>query len=139
MPAKKAAKKATPKAADPSVGQAAVDAWIASAKPQHAALAQALDELVSDEIPDITKAVKWDFLFWGREKQGWILRFASWKAHASIRFYAGTTLTPLPPEGEPGQGVRGVRIDDGDDLDEKQIRAWLRQAAKLPGWGKVKG
>lgn len=116
---------------------AAVDTWIAEAKPPHRALAKRVDEIVSEEMPDVTKAVKWHMLFWGREGRGWMLRFASWKAHASIRFYAGTSLTPLPPEGEPGQDVRGLKIPDGSSLDEKQFRAWVRQAAKLPGWGKV--
>jgi hypothetical protein len=148
MPAKKAAKKASRKApakkaapasrAGKGEADAGVKAWIAGAKPRHGELAQRIDKMVADEVPGVTKAVKWDMLFWGIEGKGWIARFASWKAHASLRFYAGTSLTPLPPEGEPGQDVRGVRIPDGEALDEKQVRAWLRQAAKLPGWGKVK-
>lgn len=118
-------------------GEAAVKAWIANAKPRHGELAEALDQMVTAEVPGVTKAVKWDMLFWGIEGKGWLVRFASWKAHASVRFYAGTSLKPLPPEGEPGQVVRGIRIPDGENLDEGRMRTWLRQAAKLPGWGKV--
>ncbi|MEA3199101.1 MAG: hypothetical protein QOE90_529 [Thermoplasmata archaeon] len=143
MAAKKAAKKATKKAAkkpaprkDKGEGGAAVKAWIAHAKPQHRALAQRLDEIITEELPGARKAVKWGAPFYGLEGRGWVATFASFKAYVSLGFFAGASLKPEPPEGESGL-MRRVKIVDGTEPDEKQIRAWLRQAAKLPGWGKV--
>jgi hypothetical protein len=35
-----------------------------------------------------------------------------------------------------GKDSRGVELASLDDLDERQVASWMRQAAALPGFGK---
>jgi hypothetical protein len=45
-------------------------------------------------------------------------------------------LKPVPPLAAPPK-ARGIDLHSDEDLDERQLKAWLRQAEKLPGWGRV--
>ena len=132
--AKKGAKKAAPKAKG---GDAEVKAWVAKVKPQHRNLVQRIDALIEEVIPDVRRAIKWSTPFYGRAGQGWLVTVGSFKEYVAVGFFAGTSLKPEPPEGESGQ-MRRVKLRDGEKVDEKRLRSWIEQAAKLPGWGKVK-
>jgi len=35
-----------------------------------------------------------------------------------------------------GKDSRGVDLESVDDLDERQLASWMKQAAALPGFGK---
>jgi hypothetical protein len=35
-----------------------------------------------------------------------------------------------------GKATRGVDLTAVDDLDERQVAEWMRQAAAIPGFGK---
>ena len=52
-----------------------------------------------------------------------------------VTFFQGTSLRPVPPGGT-GKDARWIDVHE-DDLDEAQMAEWIRQAADLPGWGKV--
>ena len=51
---------------------------------------------------------------------------------------ACTSLRPEPPVTPIGMGKtsRGVEVASLDDLDERQVTSWMKQAAALPGFGK---
>jgi hypothetical protein len=60
----------------------------------------------------------------------------SLKHEIRVTFFAGADLDPpLPVAGNAG--TRRVDITGPDDLDERQLRAWTKQAAKLQGWARV--
>jgi hypothetical protein len=40
------------------------------------------------------------------------------------------------PGGSKHEEVRYLDIHEGDQLDEPQLAAWVKQASQLPGWGK---
>ncbi len=50
-----------------------------------------------------------------------------------LTFFRGTSLEPVPPVGKD-ENVRSVDVRESDELDEKQLAAWIRQAASIPGW-----
>jgi hypothetical protein len=52
-------------------------------------------------------------------------------------FVNGVTLTPIPPVTPVamGKSTRGVEFESMEDLDERQIAAWMKQIAALPGVG----
>ena len=52
-------------------------------------------------------------------------------------FINGDALTPVPPVTPVGMGksTRGVELATVDDLDERQIAAWMTQVAAVPGVG----
>jgi hypothetical protein len=52
-------------------------------------------------------------------------------------FVNGVTLTPVPPVTPVamGKSTRGVELESVDDLDERQIAAWMKQITAAPGVG----
>ncbi|MND01637.1 hypothetical protein D3C83_207110 [compost metagenome] len=51
-----------------------------------------------------------------------------------MAFFRGASLRPVPPGASTHKDVRYLDIHEDDQLDDKQLASWLRQAAKLPGW-----
>ena len=52
--------------------------------------------------------------------------------YVKVTFFRGTSLRPVPPGGK-GKDARWIDIHE-DDLDEKQLATWIKQAASIPGW-----
>jgi len=141
MPTSKAhhAKGSAPKARKPAVlpksdGDVGVQAYIASMEPWQAALARRVDALVVKHVPGVRKAIRWHCPFYGVEGQGWFLAFAAFQRHVKFSFFKGSLLQPIPPIGQFKE-VRSLDVRELDELDEKQLAAWIRQAAAIPGWG----
>lgn len=116
-------------------GHAIVKRWIASVKPEHKPVVERIERIIAEEVPDARYALKWSSPMFGREGKGWFASMASFKAHVGVNFFNGVSLKPQPPGS--GKGMRSVRIEGPEDLDEPQLRDWVRQAASNPGWGKV--
>jgi hypothetical protein len=52
-----------------------------------------------------------------------------------VGFFCGALLQPIPPGGTAkSNNARWIDIYEGDELDEVQLAAWVKQAAALPGW-----
>ncbi len=115
-------------------GRHAIEAWLDRVKPELQPLARRLDRLIMDAMPDAVCAVKWGVPFYGLPGQGWIASINSFKAHVKLLFFAGSALEPMPPA---GKGHNAIDFRSEGEVDEKQVKAWLRQAKKLPGWGRV--
>ena len=94
-----------------------------------------LDALIVRTAPNVHKAVKWKSPFYGIEGQGWFLGFHVYTRAIKVTFFQGTSLQPVPPGGKGREG-RWIDIHE-DDLNEAQRASWIRQAAALPGWGRV--
>ena len=129
-PARKARK---PAALPKSDGDAGVQAFIASMEPWQAAIARRVDALVVKHVPGVRKAVRWRCPFYGVEGQGWFLAFAAFQRHVKFTFFKGALLIPVPPIGQ-SKDVRSLDVRESDTLDEKQLTAWVTQAASIPGW-----
>lgn len=145
MPGKKAvsAKRATgtpasrgPGAAGKADGDAAFRAWLKGVPDRHRTLVERLHAIIADELPGARCTIKWSMPMYGLPGRGWIVHVAPFKGYVAVGFFAGAQLEPPPPFGESGT-MRRVRIADASGLDERRVRSWLQQAAKLPGWGKV--
>lgn len=81
------------------------------------------------------KAVKWNSPFYGVEGHGWFLSFHVLTRYVKVTFFNGQSLKPQPPGStERSKEGRWLDIYENDSLDEKQMTAWIKQAAKLPGW-----
>jgi len=74
--------------------------------------------------------------FYGLPGKGWIVFVNSLKGRVRVTFFAGATLKPAPPLPSPG-GTRAIDIPAEAELDEKQIKSWVRQAKGLKGWGRI--
>jgi hypothetical protein len=116
-------------------GDTPVQAYIAGMPGWKRDVGRRLDALIVRTVPGVRKAVKWNSPFYGSEGQGWYLGFHVYTRAVKVTFFQGTSLRPVPPGGT-GKEARWSDIHE-DDLDAAQMATWIRQAAALPGWGKV--
>lgn len=130
MPSKRSRPVKAPKAE----GAAPVKTYIAALPAWQGRLLQKFDDLVTREVPQAVRAVKWSAPFYGVPGQGWFASTKGFSKHVKITFFRGTSLKPVPPSGEHEQG-RSLDLREGDALDERLVGGWVRQAAALPGWG----
>ena len=97
-------------------------------------LGKRLDTLVQRNVPNVRKAVKWNSPFYGIEGQGWFMSFHVFTRYVKIGFFRGSSLRPIPPGASKDKNMRYLDIYEADELDEKQMATWIKQAAELPGW-----
>lgn len=116
-------------------GDAPVQAFIAAMPGWKRELGRRLDALIVRNAPQVRKAVRWNSPFYGIEGQGWIVSYHVFQDYVKVTFFNGLALRPPPPGGTQDP-ARWVNIREGE-LDEAQMAAWVKQAATLPGWGKV--
>jgi hypothetical protein len=94
-----------------------------------------LDALVTRAVPGVRKAVKWNSPFYGIEGRGWFLSFHCFTRYVKVTFFNGGSLKPLPPGASKHKTVRYLDIHQDEKIDEAQLRAWVKQASRLSGWG----
>jgi len=96
-------------------------------------VARRLDELVSAAVPAVRKGVRWNSPMYGIQGKGWFVSFHIFTNYVKVTFFKGTSLKPVPPGGQAKE-ARWIDLRE-EVFDEKQIVRWMRQAAKIPGWG----
>ena len=118
-------------------GDAPVQEYIAAMPGWKSDVGRRLDALVVRTVPDVRKAVRWNSPFYGIEGQGWFVSFRCFTRYVKVTFFRGTSLRPPPPGESKDEDVRYLDIHEDDELDEAQLADWIKQAGRLPGWGRV--
>ncbi|WP_449372613.1 DUF1801 domain-containing protein [Arthrobacter psychrolactophilus] len=127
--------KASP--AKAAVGDAPVFAYFATLPQPQRGVAEAVDALAARTLPNLQRSVKWGMAYYG-VGEGWCFSSGAFVGHVKVMFINGAMLLdPVPPVTPIGMGkaTRGVELESIDDLDEKQLEAWMRQIAAVPGIG----
>ena len=114
-------------------GDAVVQSYIAAMPEWKRGLGEYLDQLIVGAVPEVRKAVKWNQPFYGADGDGWFLAFRCYTKYVQVQFFRGTSLDPVPPKGGKHPEVRYLDIREDDELDERQLVAWITQASRLPG------
>lgn len=114
-------------------GDAPVQAYIAAMPGWKSAAGQQIDRIVSQAVPGVRKAVKWNSPLYGIEGQGWFLGVHCMTKYVKIAFFRGRALHPMPPVTSRQAEVRYLHVSEADPLDEGQFADWARQASLLPG------
>lgn len=115
-------------------GDAPVQAYIEALPAWQRELASRFDGIVEKEVPDVRKAIKWGAPFYGVPGRGWFASVGGFRQHVKFNFFRGTALKPVPPAGGSAQ-MRALDVREDDEFPEFQLTEWVRQAARLPGWG----
>ncbi len=115
-------------------GDAPVQAYLAALPGWKRDVGRRLDALVVRAVPNVRKAVKWNSPFYGIAGQGWFLAFHVFTRYVKVTFFRGTSLRPVPSGGNAKE-ARWIDIHEGDVVDAQLVK-WIKQAAKMPGWGK---
>ncbi len=126
--------KASP--AKAAVGDKPVFAYIASLPQPQRGIAERVDALAARTLPGLQRSVKWGMSYYG-VGDGWCFCCGGFADHVKLMFVNGAALTPVPPVTPVamGKSTRGVELKSVDDLDQRQLAAWMRQVAAVPGVG----
>jgi hypothetical protein len=114
-------------------GDAPVQAYIAAMPGWKSAVGRRLDALISDAVPGVLKAVKWNSPLYGMEEKTWFLSVHVFAKYIKVAFFRGAALDPLPPVGSKQKDVRYFHIHEDEAFDEAQFVDWVKQASQLPG------
>jgi hypothetical protein len=115
-------------------GDAPVQAYIAAMPGWKRGIGEQLDTLITNAVPGVQKAVRWNSPFYGVKDNGWSLGIHCLTKYVKVTFFRGLSLKPIPPGGTEKSGeARWVDIHEGE-FDPVQMKSWVKQAAKLPGW-----
>jgi hypothetical protein len=114
-------------------GEAPVRAWIAAAPGWKGVLSERLDALVTETVPGVRKAVKWNSPLYGVAEGEWFLSLHCFTRYVKVTFFRGTQLDPVPPGASKHPEVRYLDVRQDDALDEARFTDWVRQASGLPG------
>lgn len=114
-------------------GDEPVFAYIASLPQPQRGIAERIDALAAETLPDLRRAVKWGMAYYG-VGGGWCFSSGAFVRHVKLMFIRGTEIEPEPPVTPVGMGkaTRGVELASVDDLDERQVASWMKQAAAMP-------
>jgi hypothetical protein len=115
-------------------GDAPVQAYIAAMPGWKHDVGRRLDTIIVQTLPSVRKAVKWNTAFYGVEGRGWFLGFHCMTKYIKVALFRGASLRPLPPGQSKQKEVRYLDIREGDEFDDAQFAAWVKQASQLPGW-----
>jgi hypothetical protein len=120
-----------------AVGDKPVFAYISSLPQPQRSIAERVDALAAATLPGLQRSVKWGIAWYG-VGDGWCFACGGFDGHVKLAFGRGTSLTPVPSAIPIGMGkeTRGVDLESLDDLDERQLASWMKQATALPGFGK---
>ena len=115
-------------------GDAPVQAYISAIPGWKCNVGRSLDKLICEAVPGVHKAIRWNSPMYGIKGQGWFVSFHVFAKYVKVTFFKGTSLQPVP-SGGTAKEARWIDIHE-DDMNERQLIAWVRQAAAIPGWGK---
>ena len=118
-------------------GDGPVQAYIAAMPGWKRDVGRRIDALITKNVPDVKKAVRWNSPFYGIAGQGWFLGLHCLTKYVKVGFFRGSLLRPLPPGESKQKDVRYLDIREDEPFDEARFAGWVKQASRLPGWGKV--
>ncbi len=119
-----------------SVGDKPVFAYIASLPQPQRRIAERVDALAAKTLPGLQRSVKWGMSYYGIG-DGWCFCCGGFAGHVKLMFMNGAALKPVPPVTPVamGKSTRGVELKSVEEIDERQIAAWMKQVAAVPGVG----
>ncbi len=107
--------------------------YIATLPQPQRGIAERIDALAAKTLPGLQRSVKWGMAYYGVDG-GWCFASGAFVGHVKLMFIRGTDLKPEPPVTPVamGKATRGVELKIENDIDEKQLVAWMKQAATMP-------
>ena len=119
-----------------AVGDKPVFAYIASLPQPQRGIAESVDAIAAKTLSGLQRSVKWGMSYYG-VGDGWCFCCGGFAGHVKLMFVNGAALKPVPPVTPTamGKSTRGLELRSVDEIDERQIAAWMKQVAAMPGVG----
>jgi hypothetical protein len=123
----------TRKPPEPSENHAAIEDWTRRVMPDLHPIVKWLDGLIRETIPGLQYAIKWKKAYYGLQELGWVIEMVAYDVSVNVVFLGGAEFDPPPPLGSDGQD-RYVKVTTLEEAQEPQMRKWIEQAGRVPGW-----
>lgn len=124
---------ATRKPPVPSDSHAEIDNWIARVMPDLNPMVKHLDEQIREVLPGLHYAIKWKQAYYGLPDLGWIIEIAAYDVSVNAVFLGGSDFDSPPPLGNTDRS-RYVKLKTLEEAKAPEIRHWIEQAGRVPGW-----
>lgn len=112
-----------------------VNEWVAKLAPPQQALAEAIRTLVKEAVPGAQEEIKWRQVCF--VEHGNFAYMNTAKAYMTLGFFRGTELDdPAKLLEGSGNTMRHIKVRDAASIPVKQLKAWLRAAAKINKQGR---
>ena len=96
-------------------GDGPVQSYIAAMPGWKHEAGKALDELIEQTVPGVTKAVRWNTPLYGLKDQGWFMGYHCVTKYIKVSFFQGASLDPVPPVPSKHDVVRYVHIFEDEE------------------------
>lgn len=114
-------------------GDEIVQRYIAAMPGWQSEVGRRLDAVITQTLPNVEKAVKWNSPLYGTQKDIWFLGFHCLTRYVKVSFFQGAHLEPVPPGTSKQAHVRYLDIYETDEFDAARFAEWVKQASLLPG------
>lgn len=109
-----------------------IDDWMRRAMPDLQPVVERIDRLIREVLGDLQYAIKWKKAYYGRPDQGWLIEVVAYDVSVNVVFLGGADFDDPPPLGS-GRS-RYVKVTSVEEVEQPELRTWLEQAGKVPGW-----
>jgi hypothetical protein len=92
-----------------------------------------MDLMLRETIPGLQFAVKWKKAYYGLPELGWIVELVAYDVSVNVVFLGGADFDSPPPLGDTDRS-RYVKVRTLEEAQRPQMREWISQAARVPGW-----
>ena len=117
----------------PSESHADIDDWMRRVMPDLHPIVEQVDQSIREATPGLRYAVKWKKAYYGLPELGWIIELVAYDVSVNVVFHGGADFDSPPPLGTTDRS-RYVKLTSLTDAQAPQIKAWIGQAARVPGW-----
>lgn len=109
-----------------------IDEYIAKTEGWRGESLARIRQLTREALTDVIEEWKWNSPVWSNSG-GMIFSASAFKKHVNIHFFQGAALDD-PDDffnaGLDAKGMRAVKLEEGDSLDEAKFQAMLRRGAE---------
>jgi hypothetical protein len=117
----------------PSDSHADIEDWIHRVMPDLNPLVKQLDDIIRRTLPGLQYAIKWKRAYYGLPNLGWIIEMVAYDVSVNVVFLGGADFDSPPPLGDTGRS-RYVKLKTMEDTTTAELRHWIEQAGRVPGW-----
>jgi hypothetical protein len=118
---------------EPAASHSDIEEWFERQMPHLQPIVRELDEAIRATIPGLHYAVKWKRPYYGLSKLGWIIELAAYDVSVNVVFLGGADFDSPPPLGTADR-TRYIKVTTVDDVQRPELRAWIEEAGRTPGW-----
>jgi hypothetical protein len=117
----------------PTDAHTAIDDWIRRVMPDLHPIVASLDTSIRETIPGLRYAVKWKKAYYGLPHLGWLIEMVAYDVSVNVVFFGGAEFDAPPPLGDTDRS-RYVKVKTVEEAEAPEMRSWIEQAARVPGW-----